>query len=29
MAGSWDKKSGANSWDLPEGMDPMKVMQVA
>ncbi len=26
---SWDKKSGASSWDLPEGMDPMKVMQVA
>ncbi len=29
MSGSWDKKSGASSWDLPEGMDPMKVMQVA
>ena len=29
MSGSWDKKSGASSWGLPEGMDPMKVMQVA
>lgn len=29
MSDSWDKKSGASSWDLPEGMDPMKVMQVA
>ncbi len=26
----WDKKEGAaDSWGLPEGMDPMKVMQVA
>ncbi len=24
-----EKKSGAESWGLPEGMDPMKVMQVA
>jgi len=29
MSDSWDKKSGASSWGLPEGMDPMKVMQVA
>ncbi len=29
MSESWDKKSGASSWGLPEGMDPMKVMQVA
>ncbi len=29
MSDSWDRKSGADSWDLPEGMDPMKVMQVA
>jgi precorrin-6B methylase 2 len=30
MSGSWgDKKGGEWGWDLPEGMDPMKVMQVA
>ena len=30
MSESWDKKeSGADSWGLPEGMDPMRVMQVA
>lgn len=27
---AWDKnKGGAGSWGLPEGMDPMRVMQVA
>ncbi len=30
MSDSWDKqKNGDNSWGLPEGMDPMKTMQVA
>ena len=30
MADSWgDKKGGEWGWDMPEGMDPMKVMQVA
>lgn len=31
MSNSWndDKKDGEWGWDLPEGMDPMKVMQVA
>ncbi len=31
MADSWDDKNKGNndSWGLPEGMDPMKVMQVA
>lgn len=30
MSESWDKKESANdSWGLPEGMDPMRVMQVA
>jgi len=30
MSESWDKKEGGDdSWGLPEGMDPMRVMQVA
>ncbi len=29
MTDSWDKKQGGDSWGVPEGMDPMKVMQVA
>ena len=30
MSDSWDKdNNNDNSWNLPEGMDPMKVMQVA
>jgi len=31
MADSWDDKNNSanDSWGLPEGMDPMKVMQVA
>ncbi|MDH5301947.1 MAG: acetylserotonin O-methyltransferase [Gammaproteobacteria bacterium] len=30
MSDSWDKKSSGNGgWDLPEGMDPMRVMQIA
>ena len=29
MSDSWDNKNGGDSWGLPEGMDPMKVMQVA
>ncbi len=30
MSESWDKKeSSGDNWDLPEGMDPMRVMQVA
>ncbi len=29
MSESWDKNKNNDNWDLPEGMDPMKVMQVA
>jgi precorrin-6B methylase 2 len=29
MTDSWDKKKGGDSWGVPEGMDPMRVMQVA
>ncbi len=29
MSESWDKNKSNDSWALPEGMDPMKVMQVA
>ncbi len=29
MADSWDKNQSNDSWGLPAGMDPMKVMQVA
>ena len=30
MSESWDKKEGGgDSWGVPEGMDPMRVMQVA
>lgn len=29
MSDSWDKNKGGDSWGLPEGMDPMRVMQVA
>lgn len=29
MSESWDKNKNDTGWSLPEGMDPMKVMQVA
>jgi len=30
MTGAWDNKNGGDSgWNLPEGMDPMRVMQIA
>ncbi len=29
MSESWDKNESNDNWSLPEGMDPMKVMQVA
>ncbi len=29
MSESWDKSKSNDNWDLPEGMNPMKVMQVA
>ncbi len=29
MSEPWDQNKSNQSWDLPEGMDPMKVMQVA
>jgi len=29
MSDSWNKDNNNDSWGLPEGMDPMKVMQVA
>ncbi len=29
MSNSWDKNQSNGSWGLPDGMDPMKVMQVA
>ncbi len=29
MSESWDQNKSDNNWELPEGMDPMRVMQVA